>query len=45
MFEVKGNLLMFNKLDKMGFIFPKNCCNVNIPDNIKIVVEGKEVKE
>lgn len=35
MIKVKGNLLMFNKPDLIGYIFPKDC-KIDIPEVIPI---------
>lgn len=35
MIKIKGNLLIFDKLDLIGYIFPKEC-KINIPEFIPI---------
>lgn len=35
MIKIKGNLLMFDKLDLIGYIFPKEC-KIDIPEFIPI---------
>lgn len=43
MIKIKGNLLMFDKPDLIGYIFPKDC-KIDIPDAIPITYPEHHTK-